>query len=444
MKNGYHHFFYFLFCILFISFLPSDLLANVLDQYEISGTKNLLQIEINNNVPKVMQKYEKGTAKKTNLLNGSVNHYKLSSKQKNRVSTTDGDITTSIEIKSKKTTILGKTVGKKLEVKKSTEITDNNKVSYSDLSKKDSKLKKFAKKDISLKIKESTEFGKFEKGLIGFDNEGDEEPVLRVLGVSGKGEYGGLTFNAKDGLQTNASYEAEIDLIKVQDEWEGHLGDDGPLSVDLAVEAEAGVLAEVEAKGELGIGVNGVHAKGSVDAFAGGKLEGEGSITFLKNYLPVTVTGKVNGTAGIGGTAEGTFDVSWSKITIGSELSATFGLGGGGGVTIEIDISEYTDELKGTYDWTKEHVVDGTDKMKGFLSGFWPSNERIEFGGGGGHSWGNGKDAVLGSDASGSMGTVLEPKTKPVLEPILPYDIIPDYPEIPDYQHIPDYEKIPW
>ncbi|GAA4708655.1 putative T7SS-secreted protein [Nocardioides conyzicola] len=133
-------------------------------------------------------------------------------------------------------------------------------------------------------------------------------------GAGGKLDSNGLTAEAH----------AAATLIKL----EGSAGGEWGIA-EAEVKGEASV--EAEAKGDLTIGKDGVHAGG--EAFAGGKIEG----SISGDVGGVGAEGKAEGWAGIGIAGDLDFGMKDGKFEIGGEGGIGLGLGGklSGHITID-------------------------------------------------------------------------------------------------------------
>lgn len=165
------------------------------------------------------------------------------------------------------------------------------------------------------------------------------------------GDYGGkVSFD--DGFQGEGNIQGEVNLIKV--ETGGAFQQDTGLgTVKGEVKGTGTVGMDGEVKGQVTLGPDGVAVSAGADVFTGAKLEGVATGTWdLQDLLGIAITGTVKGevTAGAGAHAGADFAITDDKITIGADLGATLGLGTGGEGSIEIDITRWTDWIRGQPD----------------------------------------------------------------------------------------------
>lgn len=126
---------------------------------------------------------------------------------------------------------------------------------------------------------------------------------------------------------------------------EGEAGLEGEVTIgDVAIKGEVGVGglagAKAEAKGKLGLSLSGIEAEGKAEAFAGTKAEAKaGTSASYKGREFFKIEGKVEVSAGVGGSVEGKFSFKNGKLVIGGGLSAALGIGGGAGFQLEVDLA---------------------------------------------------------------------------------------------------------
>jgi len=90
------------------------------------------------------------------------------------------------------------------------------------------------------------------------------------------------------------------------------------------------VGAEANAKGGLSLGMDGVRANAGVDAFIGGKAEGD--INHDWGVVDAGIGGEIS--YGLGAHAEADAEFSADRVGVSVDIGATLGIGGG----IELDI----------------------------------------------------------------------------------------------------------
>lgn len=177
--------------------------------------------------------------------------------------------------------------------------------------------------------------------------EGRLEAALGPLAASVSGKlhaFAGAMASCKGSLEvgiTKLYAEAEAKVFAgAQVDAEGEVAVKlGDAEAKAAGEAMAMAGATAEAEGKLKIDLSGVEMSGKVEAFAGVKAEAKatGSVAY-KGRTIIAASGKVTASAGIGGTAEGSFVCRKGKVKISGELAATLGIGTGVSAEVEIDL----------------------------------------------------------------------------------------------------------
>jgi len=115
----------------------------------------------------------------------------------------------------------------------------------------------------------------------------------------------------------------------------------GDIGLDAGIKVEGFAGAKAGMEGKFGVGVEGIEAKGKLEALAGvsGKVSGDTSLTVNGKVL-FKVSGELEGALGAGGNVEGEFSFKNGKLVIKGKLALVLGIGGGVGLGVEIDIKE--------------------------------------------------------------------------------------------------------
>lgn len=112
----------------------------------------------------------------------------------------------------------------------------------------------------------------------------------------------------------------------------------GNAEASAAIEGKALAGAEASVGGKFKIDLSGVEIAGKAEAFAGVKAEGKAGASVGYKGKPIfSASGKLEVSAGVGGSAGGEFSFRNGKLVIKGELAAALGIGAGVGVEIEVD-----------------------------------------------------------------------------------------------------------
>lgn len=134
---------------------------------------------------------------------------------------------------------------------------------------------------------------------------------IGLKGLNAEGHLG-----AQAGVGFNGHAEANTPSL--------HIKGVDPLNAGVAADADGFAGAAANADGKLGIGLHGINADGSLNAFAGAQA----SATANEHLGPLGAHQGVTGMAGIGFDASGHFDIGGGHLSIGGELGGALGLGG--------------------------------------------------------------------------------------------------------------------
>lgn len=171
---------------------------------------------------------------------------------------------------------------------------------------------------------------------------------------------GSITWTDDGTFQAKANARAELALLKAQ-------YDANFAGVDL--KAEAALLAEVDATAEAQFDpkTGNMSAGVKVDAFAGGKLEGEAS--YGNEYGTATATGGVS--YGVGATFDAKAGYQDGILSAKFEVGATLGLGAEVGFDVQVNVDEVKDSVvemsRDAADWAGEKMDSIGEALGGFF-----------------------------------------------------------------------------
>ncbi|MGO1584184.1 MAG: hypothetical protein ACTHXO_13300, partial [Actinomycetaceae bacterium] len=167
------------------------------------------------------------------------------------------------------------------------------------------------------------------------DSWGDENLGASAEVLSANAETSGQAgVSLEDGAYVQANAEAGAYLAKGEAHWQNQHG--------TGAEGEAYIGAEATAEGQASIGPGGARIDAGLDAFAGGKAEGEVSQD-IGDYGSVGVGGEVS--YGIGAHAEVDGEISADRIGVSVDVGATLGIGAGVNFDVSVSPSEIIGDL---------------------------------------------------------------------------------------------------
>jgi hypothetical protein len=172
---------------------------------------------------------------------------------------------------------------------------------------------------------------------------------------------GNLTLNSK-GVSLTGKAEAGLNLAS-----QGQVANQVKFK-NTKVGAIAGYSAEsalgARAGGEANISLKGISLRGKAEAFAGAKLDIQGSSDFVVNgKVLFKCTGGASASIGVGGNIEGTFKFHNGKLRIGGGVAATLGIGSGANFEVEVDYRNIATTIVELLTCELENKINPTPKI---------------------------------------------------------------------------------
>ncbi|RMD66926.1 hypothetical protein D6833_00860, partial [Candidatus Parcubacteria bacterium] len=171
---------------------------------------------------------------------------------------------------------------------------------------------------------------------------GAQVAVMSGYAATKYGNFKGSFLSAEVQQKTSVAFEDGALRAEVEGKAGAYLVQ-GSYSAEVAgVSVAAAGFVGAQASGSASLAfdprLGDIGAKAEVDAFVGGKVEGEISEQFLGDVAEAKATGAVS--YGIGVTAKGDIGFSRGHLHADLELGATLGLGVEGGVTLDLNVQK--------------------------------------------------------------------------------------------------------